>query len=109
MFWIILIFTLLIVLGCYVTYKETKHHELHKMRACFSDIERHIKQINNDDNAKKDPETLEIFKGEIIGIEKVITEIDKEDANYDLIQEIEDDIEKVKEKIAGAFKKKDIA
>lgn len=104
MFWIILIFTLLIVLGCYVTYKETKHHELHKMRACFSDIEKHIEQIKNDSIAKDDPETIEIFKGEIIGIEKVIAEIDKEDANYDLIQEVENDIKKIKEKIEGLFK-----
>ena len=104
MFWIILIFILLIALGCYVTYKEAKHHELHKMRACFSDIEKHIEQINNDVNAKNDPETLEIFKGEIIGIEKVIAEIDKEDADYDLIQEVENDIKKIKEKIEGLFK-----
>lgn len=104
MFWVILIFILLIALGCYVTYKETKHHELHKMRACFSDIEKHIKQINNNDSAKNGPETLEIFKGEIIGIEKVIAEIDKEDANYDLIQEVENDIKKIKEKIETLFK-----
>ena len=104
MFWIILIFILLIALGCYVTFKETKHHELHKMRACFSDIEKHIEQIKNDSIAKDDPETIEIFKGEIIGIEKVIAEIDKEDANYDLIQEVENDIKKIKEKIEGLFK-----
>ena len=109
MFWIILLFIFLIVLGCYVTFKETKHHELHKMRACFSDIEKHIEQIKNDKIAKDDPETIEVFKGEIIGIEKVIAEIDKEDADCDLIQEIEDDIKKVKEKIDGALKKKDIA
>lgn len=104
MFWIFLLFIVLMALGCYVTYKEAKHHELHKMRACFSDIEKHIEQINNDDNAKNDPETLEIFKGEIIGIEKVIAEIDKEDADYDLIQEVENDIKKIKEKIEGLFK-----
>lgn len=104
MFWIILIFILLIALGCYVTFKETKHHELHKMRACFSDIEKHIEQIKNDSIAKDDPETIEIFKGEIIGIEKVIAEIDKEDTNYDLIQEVENDIKKIKEKIEGLFK-----
>jgi hypothetical protein len=74
------------------------------MRACFSDIEKHIEQIQNDKNAKDDPETIEIFKGEIIGIEKVIAEIDKEDTNYDLVQEIEDDIKKIKEKIEGLFK-----
>ena len=105
MFWIVLIFILLIVLGCYVTYKEAKHHELHKMRACFSGIEKHIEQIKNGRIAKDDPETIEIFKGEIIGIEKVIAEIDKEDADCDLIQEIENDLAKIKEKIAGLFKK----
>ena len=104
MFWIILIYILLIVLGCYVTYNETKHHELHKMRACFSDIEKHIEQIKNDKIAKDDPETYEIFKGEIFAIEKVIAEIDKEDANYDLIREVENDIKKIKEKIEGLFR-----
>jgi soluble cytochrome b562 len=103
MFWIFLLFIALMALGCYVTYKEAKHHELHKMRACFIDIEKHIEQLKHTKDAEDDPYTMEVFRGEIIGIEKALTEINKEDADCDLIQEIEDDLVKIKEKIAGFF------
>lgn len=93
------------VVGCYVTYKEAKHHELHKLRACFIDIEEYIKKLETLPQAERDPETLEIFKGEIIGIEKVIAEIDKEDADCDLIREINEDLAKIKEKVASLFNK----
>ena len=59
-------------LGCYVTYKEAKHHELHKMRACFIDIEKHIEQLKHTKEAEDDPYTMEVFRGEIIGIEKAL-------------------------------------
>ena len=92
------------VIGCYVTYKEAKHHELHKMRACFTDIEKHIEQLKYTKNTEDDPSTMEVFNGEIIGIEKALAEINKEDADCDLIQEIKDDLTKVKEKLTGLFK-----
>ena len=92
------------VIACYVTYKEAKHHELHKMRACFMDIEKHIEQLKRTKNAEDDPYASEVFKGEIIGIEKALTEISKEDADCDLIQEIKDDLTKIKEKLTGLFK-----
>ena len=92
-------------LGCYVTYKEAKHHELHKMRACFIDIEKHIEQLKRTKNAEDDPYALEVFRGEIIGIEKAIAEVNKEDADCDLIQEINEDLVKIKEKVASLFNK----
>ena len=104
MFWIFLLLFILMVVGCYVTYKEAKHHELHKMRACFTDIEKHIEQLKRTKNAEDDPSVTEVFRGEIIGIEKALAEINKEDADCDLVQEIKDDLAKVKEKLTGLFK-----
>ena len=92
-------------LGCYVTYKEAKHHELHKMRACFIDIEKHIEQLKHTKNAEDDPYALEVFRGEILGIEKAIAEVNKEDADCDLIQEINEDLAKIKKKVASLFNK----
>lgn len=92
-------------LGCYVTYKEAKHHELHKMRACFTDIEEHIRKLESLSRDENDPEAIEVFKGEVLGIEKAITEVDREDADCDLIREIEDDLRKIKEKLASVFVK----
>lgn len=92
-------------LGCYVTYKEAKHHELHKMRACFTDIEEHIRKLESLSRDENDPKAIEVFKGEVLGIEKAIAEVDREDADCDLIREIEDDLRKIKEKLAGVFVK----
>ena len=92
-------------LGCYVTYKEAKHHELHKMRACFTDIEEHIRKLESLSRDENDPEAIEVFKGEVLGIEKAIAEVDREDADCDLIREIEDDLRKIKEKLASVFVK----
>jgi hypothetical protein len=107
MFWIFLLLILVIIVGCYVTYKEAKHHELHKMRACFVDIEDKIKALkeNTLTGKDKDPEASEVFEGESIGIEKALEVISREDADCDLIQEIENDLEMIKEKVAGLFKK----
>lgn len=105
MFWIFLLLIILMVAGCYVTYKEAKHHELHKLRACFIDIEEHIKKLETLSQAESDPETLEVFRGEILGIEKAIAEVNKEDAKCDLIQEINEDLAKIKEKVASVFEK----
>jgi hypothetical protein len=105
MFWIFLLLVLLMVVGCYVAYKEAKHHELHKLRADFIGIEEKIKDLDDNALSKKDKdlEAAELFKGEIIGIEKALGVIAREDDDCDLIQEIEDDLVKIKEKIAGFF------
>ena len=50
---IIILLVILIPLSCYVTYKETKHHELHKIRAAFEargDIVKHkLETISEED------------------------------------------------------------
>ena len=108
MFWIFLLLIALMMLGCYVVYKEAKHHELHRLRAEFDALhEKHEEIITS--ATKTDPEMLDYFKGELVGIDEALDILKKENADYDLIQEIEDDLKKVKEKISGVFKKKDIA
>ena len=94
-------------LGCYVAYKEAKHHELHKLRAEFLGMEEMVKALKEKEleNGNVDPEADEIFKGEILCYEKVIRVLSDEGADTDLIQEIENDLVKIKEKIAGLFKK----
>lgn len=104
MFWIFLLFIALMILGCYVTYKEAKHHELHKMRACFIDLKEKAERLKKNQEVR-DPEHADVFQGEIRGLEEVLAEIDREDADCDLIQEINEDLEKIKEKIENLFKK----
>ena len=92
------------MLGCYVVYKEAKHHELYRLRAEFDALhEKHEEVIT--DAAKTDPEMLDYFKGELVGIDEALDILKKEDADCDLIQEIEDDLRKIKEKVAGVFGK----
>ena len=97
----------LMALGCYVAYKEAKHHELHKLRAEFLDMEEKVAALKENElaNGNEDPEADEILKGEMLGYEKVLEILKKEDADCDLIQEIEDDLAKIKEKITSLFKK----
>ena len=109
MFWIFLLFIVLMVLACYVTYKEAKHHELHKMRACFVDMRDKVTALKESDSVKDDKEAIEIFEGEILGLDRALELVKEEDADCDLIQEIEDDLKMVKGKVASLFKKKDIA
>ena len=92
------------ILGCYVTYKEAKHHELHKMRACFIDLKEKAERLKKNQEVR-DPEHADIFQGEIRGLEEALAEINKEDADCDLIQEINEDLAKIKEKVASLFNK----
>ena len=94
------------VVGCYSVYKETKHHELHKMRAAFEDRHAEIEQLMKNQAAKEDEVLLDIFKGELLEVEKAIEYLKEEDKDGDVIQEIEDDLKKLKEKISSAFGKK---
>ena len=105
MIWVCLIFVVLIVFGCYVTYKEAKHHELHKVRACFENKHHKIEELLENAEKEHDEEVERIFLGELRGIEEALEMIGKEDADCDVIQEIEDDMAKIKEKLAGLFKK----
>ena len=93
----------LILSGCYVAYKEAKHHELHKIRAEFESLhDKHKKLI--EDVKERDPELLERFTGELIAIDEALDVIKNEDAGMDLIQEIEKDLEEIRGKIAKLFK-----
>ena len=93
------------VVGCYVTYKEAKHHELQRLRACFNDIHEKVEKVKASYLAQEDPETVEVLKGELIGIERAMEVVKGEGCDTDLIQEIEDDIKKIKEKIGSVFNK----
>lgn len=105
MIWILFIFILLLPFGCYVVYKETKHHELHKMRAAFEDKRHDIEKIIKLAQKSQDKEEEEIFKGELLGFEKAIEMLDVEDADDEVVDEIKKDIEELKEKIEKLFEK----
>ncbi len=104
MFWLFLLLIILMVAGCYVAYKEARHHELHKLRAEFSDLrDKHMKAFKTaEDN---DPDIADYFKGEFVAIDEALDILKQEDADCDLIQEIENDIKKVKEKVTSLFNK----
>jgi hypothetical protein len=52
-----------------------------------------------------DPEIADYFKGEFVAIDEALDILKQEDADCDLIQEIENDIKKVKGKVASLFNK----
>ena len=64
-----------------MTYKEAKHHELHKMRACFVDIEDKIKDEWSEYDKMVARTHLENY-GQIIIDEKFRTPIDNEHDLY---------------------------
>ena len=105
MVWVCLIFVVLIILGCYITYKETKHHELHKVRACFENKRHKIEGLLEDAKKSKDEEVARVFMGELIGLKEALEMVKAEDGDEDLIEEIETDIAEIKEKVANLFKK----
>ena len=92
--------------GCYAVYKEAKHHELYKMRAAFEDRHAEIEKLMKSPASEEDEVVAEIFKGELLEVEKAIAYLKEEDKNGDVIQEIEDDLNKLKEKISSVFGKK---
>ena len=106
MFWIFLLLIGLMVLGCYCVYKEAKQHELHRLRAEFGDLrDRHETLVR--EATERDPEMLEYFKGELTGIDEALDILKREDTDYDVIQEIEDDLKRLKDKVASVFKGKE--
>ena len=83
-----------------MTYKEAKIHELHKMRAAFEDKKHNIETMIAKDD---DKENKEILKGELLGFEKAVEMLEKDDANNDLIEEIKKDVVELKKKIENIF------
>lgn len=100
MIWVLVLFLICIAVGCYVTYKEAKHHELHKMRAAFEDKKHDIETLIAKEG---DKENKEILKGELLGFEKAVEMLKKDDVNNDLIDEIKNDVEELKKKIENIF------
>ena len=83
-----------------MAYKEAKHHELHKMRAAFEDKKHDIETLIAKEG---DKENKEILKGELLGFEKAVEMLEKDDVNNDLIEEIKKDVEELKKKIENIF------
>ena len=100
MIWVLVLFLICIAFGCYVAYKEAKHHELHKMRAAFEDKKHDIETLIAKED---DKENKEILKGELLGFEKAVEMLEKDDVNNDLIEEIKKDVEELKKKIENIF------
>lgn len=103
MFWIFLLITVLIILGGYVTYKEAKHHQVKELRVELETLEEKHRDIL-EEAEKNDPDMADYFRGELVGIQESLDIVKKADEEYDTIQEIKDDIERLWHKV---FKKKD--
>ena len=76
MVWLIS-FIIMMVVGCYFTYKSAEAHELHKMRAAFEDKRKKINQIIKEhyhDNSFK----IEFYEGEIEEIDEMEDIIDEQ-------------------------------
>lgn len=103
MFWIFTIIIALMIFGCYVTYKEARHHELHKMRAAFEDRHIAIEKMMSD-GSEKDDKVNGFLEGELCEINKSIKLLEEEGVEEDLIDDIKKDLEVVNSKIKNLFK-----
>lgn len=76
MIWLIA-FLILIIAGCYCTYKTAEVHELHKMRAAFEDKKHDIEKLiaNRKDNSDF---SNDYYQGELEEIDEVEAIIDEE-------------------------------
>ena len=92
------------VAGCYATFKETKHHELHKMRAAFEDRHKEIERLMNNADVMENFEQRDLYKGELKELEEEIRMIGKEDVDGEKIEAIENEIRKIREKIEDLFR-----
>ena len=75
MIWLI-IFLVILGLGCYCTYKSAEVHELHKVRAAFENKKHEIEKLINEHNTEKDFNKI-FYEGEIEELEELKKEIDK--------------------------------
>lgn len=86
MIWFIL-FIIVIIVGCFIVYREAEVHELHKMRAGFENrkhqIEEHI-LLGTQGKSVEELETDE-EKGELEELKEVIEMIDEEIERVKLI------------------------
>lgn len=102
MFWIFLLLIVLIAVGGYVTYKEAKHHQVKEIRAELETLEEKHRDIMNSAE-KNDPDMVDYFRGELVGVQESLDFVKKADEEYDTIQEIKDGLKRLKDKV---FKKK---
>lgn len=77
---IIIVIIVLLIVAAFVTYKTAEVHELHKMRAAFSDIKRHIEVVKSEYEKSKnqDDYTDGKYAGEIEEINEAINLINDE-------------------------------
>lgn len=77
---ITIVIIVLLIVGAFVTYKTAEVHELHKMRAAFSDIKRHIELVKSEYEKSKnqDDYTDGKYVGELEEIDEAINIINDE-------------------------------
>lgn len=81
MIWIFITFLICMVVGCVVTYKTTKHHELHKVRAAFEDRMHVIDSIRRLHEQNHDSD-VDYLKGEKEGLKEAEEIINEEDKTF---------------------------
>jgi len=98
-----IIFILLLVFGCYVTYKETKHRELRKIRTVLENRHQEVEGVMNSKATKDDIELKDFLRGELAEIERSLVVVNEEDVDRYKIEDIENDLKKIKKKIDKLF------
>ena len=81
MIWIFIAFIVCMIAGCFVTYKTTKHHELHKIRAAFDDRMHVIETIRRMHEQNYDSD-VDYLKGEEEGLKEAEEILDEEDKTF---------------------------
>ena len=75
MIWFIA-FLVLLVIGCYCTYRSAEVHELHRMRAAFENKKHEIERLVREYENEKDFNKI-FYEGEISELEELKKDIDK--------------------------------
>lgn len=81
MIWIFIAFLICMAIGCVVTYKTAKHHELHKIRAEFEDRIHVINSIRRLHGQNYDSE-VDYLKGKEEGLKEAEEILDEEDKTF---------------------------
>lgn len=84
---IFIAFIIILIIGCFVVYRSAEAHELHKMRAAFSDIKEHIEAVKAEYEKHQKENSDDFTNGEIEGELKELDEV---------IEIVDEEIEKVK-------------
>lgn len=80
-----IVFIVLIAISCFIIYHEAEVHELHKMRAAFSDIKHRIEHVKAEyekhqvtKDIVKDSFEEGVVEGELKELDEVINVVDTE-------------------------------